>query len=454
MKPLPSVLVLPVVVLALLAGCADDGEPLPAPLAGPSWVPVADGPLSPRFDATAVWSGREVLVFGGYSHAGCASPDMACVPTPAPSMRDGAAYDPAANSWRPIAAAPTPIRRAQTAVVEDTVYVLAAPDFGAPNRYLETETPDVEYAFTAYHVTEDRWEDLPDPPKGSRVSLLAAVGGRAIAYRRDISDDYDDDGSPADSHDYAWDAAAAAWREVPSDPANPLSNRWLADVGGAGILTGRYYPHADDEGLDEAAVRMARAERMARIGYRRLDPQRLTWSGRTQDVTPAVVPDGMPRYGLNHAAPWWSVGGGLVTVPPVLEHRSAEGWVLDSDLRVSQLRPRPPLVAEPLEGFGWAATAGGGYAVAGRYALQVAKREWREIPVEPGLRGLRGVSAVWAGDGLFAWGGGPDAEAQAKPDPAATPPAPRDTGWIWRPDWSAPTPTPTPTPTPPTPTPR
>jgi hypothetical protein len=52
-----------------------------------SWREIDIGPLSGRVDHTAVWSGREMIVWGGSSPGG------------APGYRDGAAYDPQSGEW-------------------------------------------------------------------------------------------------------------------------------------------------------------------------------------------------------------------------------------------------------------------------------------------------------------------------------------------------------------------
>ena len=54
----------------------------------PAWTPIpARGALTPRTNAGACWSGRELIVFGGQDAEG-------------DSFGDGAAWDPATNHWR------------------------------------------------------------------------------------------------------------------------------------------------------------------------------------------------------------------------------------------------------------------------------------------------------------------------------------------------------------------
>jgi hypothetical protein len=78
-------------------------------VAGPSagaatvrWTPIPPAPLSPRGFHTAVWTGTEMLVWGG-STAGRL-------------FADGAVYDPAAGSWRSMPRAPLAPRTGHVAV--------------------------------------------------------------------------------------------------------------------------------------------------------------------------------------------------------------------------------------------------------------------------------------------------------------------------------------------------
>jgi hypothetical protein len=56
------------------------------------WAALAASPLAPRSTAMSAWTGTKWLLVGGTDARG--------------SLRDGAAYDPAANRWTPIAPAP------------------------------------------------------------------------------------------------------------------------------------------------------------------------------------------------------------------------------------------------------------------------------------------------------------------------------------------------------------
>jgi N-acetylneuraminic acid mutarotase len=81
--------------------------------ASDTWRPLADGPLSARSNHTAVWTGRRMLVWGGQraSHG-----DR--------FLADGAGYDPASDAWNPLPAAPLAARDRHVAVWTGTEMVI------------------------------------------------------------------------------------------------------------------------------------------------------------------------------------------------------------------------------------------------------------------------------------------------------------------------------------------
>jgi N-acetylneuraminic acid mutarotase len=76
--------------------------------AGNTWEPVStrNAPVA-RFDHTAVWTGKEMLVWGGYtdSHARYAGGHADA------HLMGGGRYDPVTDSWRPITTRGAPSRR-------------------------------------------------------------------------------------------------------------------------------------------------------------------------------------------------------------------------------------------------------------------------------------------------------------------------------------------------------
>jgi hypothetical protein len=75
-----------------------------------SWRVLAEAPLAPRSGHVAVWTGREMIVWGGSARSDSS------VSAEFVSAHDGAAYDPVADSWREISRAPIPGRVGYSAV--------------------------------------------------------------------------------------------------------------------------------------------------------------------------------------------------------------------------------------------------------------------------------------------------------------------------------------------------
>jgi hypothetical protein len=74
------------VVLLAASGCGA-GEQPPRTGTAQSWRQLAASPLAARVGHSAVWTGGELLIWGGG-------------PIGARPLADGAAYDPAADRWR------------------------------------------------------------------------------------------------------------------------------------------------------------------------------------------------------------------------------------------------------------------------------------------------------------------------------------------------------------------
>ena len=85
-------------VVALVAGglvvlSRRDADPAVGALAGGRWQSMATAPIEPRLAPSSVWTGTELLVWGGVTSSG-------------DSLSDGAAYDPGTDTWRMIAPRP------------------------------------------------------------------------------------------------------------------------------------------------------------------------------------------------------------------------------------------------------------------------------------------------------------------------------------------------------------
>lgn len=161
-----------------------------------------------------MWTGREVLVVGGEPEAWC-PPGADCIDRDFEPLADGAAYDPAAGSWREIADALVAFSSNASAVVVDgAVYVLAS---GASHR------PGGERGFLRYLIADDLWERLPTPPFGDVSYHLVEASGRVVAYTG--TDEV------GERPDLIFDGSTGDWDELPPDPLSPSFDRNLAVVG-------------------------------------------------------------------------------------------------------------------------------------------------------------------------------------------------------------------------------
>jgi hypothetical protein len=92
-----------------------------------TWHAIPPAPIAGRDGPAAVWTGHQLLVWGGHSRI----PNQGLRP-----LRDGAAYDPASDRWQPIPSAPAGVQGTSIAAVwtgsRMLVWVGNAPD-GRPS---------------------------------------------------------------------------------------------------------------------------------------------------------------------------------------------------------------------------------------------------------------------------------------------------------------------------------
>lgn len=127
------------------------------------WEELPAPPLSPRARVVGVWTGSEVLLVGGDTWL--CPPNASCVAPDEPPLSDGAALDPDTGSWRAIAPSPLPFSYASTAVLGDDVYFLVESGDGVAG---------ARPVLLKYSLPDDRWEELPGPPRAGLGSLVAA----------------------------------------------------------------------------------------------------------------------------------------------------------------------------------------------------------------------------------------------------------------------------------------
>lgn len=363
-----------VVAVAIVAGVlvmGRAGAPPAVSLSGtptggsvlPGWTALPPSPLAAREGATAVWTGSLVLVVGGTDAPPC--PPNADCPGDDTPLRDGAAYDPIARTWRRLADAPVPVTWASTAVVGPTVHWwVGGPD--GPT-------------FLAYDVAEDAWRILPLPDDaGLGERRLVAVGERIVVYR------------PTQEHgpgsDLVFEPATGAWAALPADPLAPSFDRSLVRLDDRLVLVG--VAAVPDPGVEPPFYRAA-VHDLATGEWRRLPDAEIVGSD-----------------------PTWYAAGGLVVNPALgsADGGAVNGWgraysfggMLDVAGEAWLALPGGPVGDGPLTGLAAAADA----FVLNRqgWVLDVGRLAWQALDPLPGAP-TAGAAVVGAGDRIVLFGG-------------------------------------------------
>lgn len=224
------------------------------------WHPLKRGPIGNRYFHTAVWTGKEMIVWGGFSGS------VAGIGRPQELRADGAAYDPRSDTWRLIAPAPLSPRKDHVAVwtgeemivwggsrpispprqeAERLLFDGAAYDperdewrrlattrlLGAPGAILGAgDEPDLAAAWTgdemmiwsryggaSYDPASDRWERIAGPPPEIRVmhpnATAVWTGEEMIVWggTGNTGTDFVTEGA-------AYDPRAKVWTGLPEAP--------------------------------------------------------------------------------------------------------------------------------------------------------------------------------------------------------------------------------------------
>jgi N-acetylneuraminic acid mutarotase len=144
------------------AGAVSETEPAEDPCASPgTWDAVAPIELPGRVDHTAVWTGSEMVMWGGTQ--GMRNP-----------RSDGARYDPAADAWQPMSMRDAPIER------DDHVAVWTGEEMIVwGGNYTDEDTEKLDNG-GRYDPVADRWRALPDAPLTARDDPRAVWTGEEM----------------------------------------------------------------------------------------------------------------------------------------------------------------------------------------------------------------------------------------------------------------------------------
>jgi hypothetical protein len=322
--------------------------PAPSSALDASWSRIPDAPIRGAFANAIVWTGTEMLIWGGApSPNGAATVDV---------PENGAAYDPVTRSWRTLPVAPI------------------GPRYGAVSAWTGRELllwggswpccdPGALGDGAAFDPATNRWRRLPEAPIGPLpgsvgtwtgselvVATPAGRGGASVA---------------------AFDPESERWRRLPDLPLRGQSAELVA-------VSGRI------AAIDRSDGQL--------VGIRVLDPGSSAWSDvDTSDVPPSsplgVVSTGEELLVLGEVR---STTGG-----PTLSVVRRYNPVTDS-WRISTPSP------------GWTSASGvwtGSLVLYGSLAYDPAGDRWLTVPPDDANAGLHGGAGVWAGDRLIQWSG-------------------------------------------------
>ncbi len=185
----------------LVWGGADHSET--APVTGAAfnpdtgrWRTTAPAPIQGRSNHVAVWTGKELLVWGG---------------TFRDVFGDGAAYDPATDRWRRLPRGPLAERFGATAVWTGEEMLV----WGGATHTLDY---DAGPKGAAYDPVADRWRRLPPSPLRGRADHIAAWTGREMVLWGGSALGF---GGQVFGDGAAFDPVSDRWRSLPRGAPTP-----------------------------------------------------------------------------------------------------------------------------------------------------------------------------------------------------------------------------------------
>ena len=169
-----------------------------------SWRPLPQAPIAGRIAAGAVWTGKEMIVWGGVVRSGKAR-----------DASDGAAYNPATRTWRAIAASPTGVQGGAAVVWTGDEMVVWA-----------SNSPDGPVGTAVYNPSTDSWRRLPAGPLGKREGYSSVWTGKELILVGGSLGD-----TLAKPVAAALNPRTGSWRLLPALTGSPASCRLPASSG-------------------------------------------------------------------------------------------------------------------------------------------------------------------------------------------------------------------------------
>ncbi len=344
----------------------DDGQdPVARVTAGSNlWGPMSTGGLEARLYPSAVWAGAHMVVWGGAT-TGHYDEDS--------FMSDGAAYNPADDTWTCLPAPPIPGRRLHAATWTGTEMIIWGGDRGREGFLADG---------AAYNPATNQWRPLaPAPLMRRRLPSAIWTGTEMIIW-----------GGLIDHFRPAADGAAY----------NPLTNSWRLLP--AGPLAARYAHAAVWTGTEMILWGGNRGEGPAYGDGAAYDPTTNTWRTLSQaPISGRLTGTGSGAWTGTEVIVWGGYDSSEEDAD-ALADGAAYNPITDT------WRPLPPAPLNPgqADGIVWTGTeivlwTPDTQGVPGGAAYDPLADTWRELAPPPTAEGLAAIP-VWTGQQVLMWG--------------------------------------------------
>jgi N-acetylneuraminic acid mutarotase len=271
------------------------------------WSRVPASGLAQRVRHHAVWTGHSMIVWGGAINSLDGESTT--------YYDDGALYDPCTKAWRTIAKAPGVFHEGSTAVWSSTTreLVVLGGEGATANGW-------------AYSPGTDSWRTLAASPIATTALHAVWTGDEMIAY----------DGATRATASY--DPATDAWKMLPSAPTSAPTGE-VALASGASLASATFLFGSTGKAFDPASSE----------GY--FDMRGATWDTQARAWTTIPAPSKDVLAERTRAMTWWADGklyvwgGHVVKDADPYVHTAQDGAVFDSTTGTWTHLPRAAVYA-------------------------------------------------------------------------------------------------------------
>lgn len=352
------------------------------------WSPISSvNAPDPRTDAIGFWTGKNVVVWGGFGTSAC--------------LGSGGVFDPVANAWRPMATGPTG-RCASVAVWTGTVMIV----WGG---YSETDqsvgaTADATSSDLGdgaiYDPAADTWRTIATQGAPAAREYASAVwtgtemvvwGGSAASAASSSTTQYFGDGA-------AYNPTTNTWRPISSQGApTPRDSQVVVWTGSRMLVWG-----GDSDVIDPNPTASVRG-----AAY---DPQSDQWSPINGQNAPTALYDAQAVWTGTQMAVWdgHSFLNGQSSTLAATYDPVKDAWqpmAMSAAVQPPQPRYAATAVWTGNNALMWGGSGANGPAVQDGVSYDPQTNAWVSFTGGNPPAGRSDHVSVWTGTGLFVWSG-------------------------------------------------